>query len=843
MSYLPPAGYGGPSDRPRFPNPIPKLEEPPHISDDTSMRDTPDMAGDLDHRLKIETSDEDEEYDDSLLSDTSSEADEVPKPQRGLPVSQLPTGLCYDDRMRYHAEVAATSGENVHPEDPRRIYYIYKELCEAGLVDDKKYPSMVDMPLLRIDAREATRDECLLVHTRDHYEFVKSTAELSDEKLIDLSDDTNMDSIYFNALSYFSSKLSAGAAIETCRAVFSRKVKNAIAVIRPPGHHAEVDRTMGFCLFNNVCIASKVCQSDFGDECRKILIVDWDVHHGNGCQKAFYQDPNILYISLHVHMNGMFYPSGNEGDMFHCGEGPGLGKNVNIPWPTKGMADGDYMYAFQNVVMPIATEFDPDFVIVASGFDAAAGDELGGCYVTPPCYAHMTHMLMSLAGGKIAVCLEGGYNFHAISKSALAVTRVLMGEPPDRVSSTQASHHAVETVAKVRTVQSKYWRSIYPKDPIGGIFGGERLHDIIRQWQAQHLYDKYKLTQLHIFRDNISKSFEQQVLATPNYETKKRLLIIFHDAPDLLGHYNGLSTQQKLHDTWLVDGAQSYIKWAVSHGFAVIDINVPQHITINDEDSPEYHDTDVEYASTMTDVARKEGEKLAQYLWENYVEPWDFVGGIFLMGAGTAFHALAKLVSENENVYPSLLGIIGFIATNPIRPISNPSSHWVSQWYRENSLVYVSHVHSLWKKDNKPSRKYGRLVQSGGAVLNVMMKMHEDEVTEWIKEKVRDAAGGDGSDVDESIIDSAAEGDDGDDEVRNDGKNGGAVSDSGDTIDDPAAAAAASGLDMTAARSSGVSAGGGVSGGLAAGVLSQGTTTGQRVSMAGGGDVYMTTER
>jgi hypothetical protein len=154
----------------------------------------------------------------------------------------------------------------------------------------------------------------------------------------------------------------------------------------------------------------------------------------------------------------------------------------------------------------------------------------------------------------------------------------------------------------------------------------------------------------------------------------------------------------------------------------------------------------------------------------------------------------------------------------------------------------VSHVHSLWKKDNKPSRKYGRLVQSGGAVLNVMMKMHEDEVTEWIKEKVRDAAGGDGSDVDESIIDSAAEGDDGGDDDRNDGKNGGPVSDSGDTIDDPAAAAAP-GMDMAAARSGGLSAGGGVSGGLAAGVLSQGTTTGQRVSMAGGGDVYMTTER
>ncbi len=156
-------------------NPVPKLEEPVQFSDDTAMRDTPDVAGDMDSRLKIETSEDESE--DSLLSDTSSEADDaVPKSKRGLPIAELPTGLCYDERMRYHAEVAATSGENVHPEDPRRIYYIYKELCEAGLVDDKKYPPMVEVPLYRIDAREATRDECLLIHTREHYDFVKSTA-------------------------------------------------------------------------------------------------------------------------------------------------------------------------------------------------------------------------------------------------------------------------------------------------------------------------------------------------------------------------------------------------------------------------------------------------------------------------------------------------------------------------------------------------------------------------------------------------------------------------------------------------------------------------------------------
>jgi histone deacetylase 6 len=162
-------------------------------------------------------------------------------------------------------------------------------------------------------------------------------------------------------------------------------------------------------------------------------------------------------------MDGRFYPSGQDGAMDKVGEGAGEGMNVNIPWPTKGMADGDYMYAFQNVVMPIATEFDPDLVIIAAGFDAAAGDELGGCFVTPPCYAHMTHMLMGLANGKVAVCLEGGYNFAAISKSALAVTRTLMGEPPDRLPATQATQIAVETVAKVRDIQSRYWRSIHPK--------------------------------------------------------------------------------------------------------------------------------------------------------------------------------------------------------------------------------------------------------------------------------------------------------------------------------------------------------------------------------------------
>jgi len=263
-----------------------------------------------------------------------------------------------------------------------------------------------------------------------------------------------------------SALLSAGGAIEVCRAVTNRQIKNGIAVIRPPGHHAEPEGPMGFCFFDNVAIAARTCQADYGDKCRKILIIDWDVHHGNGIQKAFEWDPNVLYVSIHVFRDegGLFYPGSEYGNHKHCGLGKGVGFNINIPWPSKGMGDADYLYAFQQVIMPVAFEFNPDLVIIAAGFDAAQGDMLGGCFVSPAGYAHMTHMLMSLAEGRLAVCLEGGYNLAAIANSALAVTRVLMGEPPDRLEETRPTNAGLQTVQMVAMYQSRYWRCLEPKD-------------------------------------------------------------------------------------------------------------------------------------------------------------------------------------------------------------------------------------------------------------------------------------------------------------------------------------------------------------------------------------------
>lgn len=461
--------------------------------------------------------------------------------RRGL----LPTGCCYDDRMKLHANADFGPSPH-HPEDPRRIEEIMKIFKKGGLVytgpDSKLVDILKDNPtkyMWRIPARPATKQEICTVHTPRHYDWVQNLSEMStrDLRVLSHSLDQGRASLYVGGMSYEAALLAAGGAVETCKNVAAGKVKNAFAIIRPPGHHAEYDTPMGFCLFNNVPIGAKVCQSEYPDTCRKVMILDWDVHHGNGVQNMFYEDPNILYISLHVYANGDFYPGKPDnpmipdGDIDKVGEGPGRGKNVNIAWPSQGMGDGEYLAAFQKIVMPIAHEFNPDMVIISAGFDAADGDELGGCFVTPPCYAHMTHMLMSLAGGKVAVCLEGGYNLKAISHSALAVARTLMGEPPPKMEIPPINKEAAKLLVKVQAAQAPYWECMRP-----GIIDvrelgdkASRLHDVIRGYQRQALSEKYSMIPLFIQREVLYKSFENQVLVTPGLQAKRKIMFIIHD--------------------------------------------------------------------------------------------------------------------------------------------------------------------------------------------------------------------------------------------------------------------------------------------------------------------------
>lgn len=480
---------------------------------------------------------------DTGESQTSDSTDELVKSM--LRRSQLPTGCCYDDRMKLHAN-ADFGPTPHHPEDPRRIEEIMKMFKKAGLVftgpDTELLDILRETPnkyMWRIPARPATKQEICMVHTPRHFEWVHGLTGMSTEELRHLSQqlDQGRDSLYVGGMSYEAALLAAGGCIETCKNVAAGEVKNAFAIIRPPGHHAEPDTGMGFCLLNNVPISAKVCQHEHPDTCRKVCILDWDVHHGNGVQNMFYNDPNILYISLHVYDNGNFYPGKPEnpmipdGDIDKVGEGPGQGKNVNIAWPSQGMGDGEYLAAFQKIVMPIAREFNPDMVIVSAGFDAADGDELGGCFVTPACYAHMTHMLMSLAGGKVAVCLEGGYNLKAISTSALAVARTLMGEPPPKMDIPPINKEAAKLLARVQAAQAPFWECMRPGviDVLGLGEHASRLHDVIRGYQRHMLSQKYNMVPLFIQREHLYKSFENQVLVTPGLQAKKKIMFIIHD--------------------------------------------------------------------------------------------------------------------------------------------------------------------------------------------------------------------------------------------------------------------------------------------------------------------------
>ncbi|KAI1893009.1 hypothetical protein AGOR_G00139390 [Albula goreensis] len=339
------------------------------------------------------------------------------------------TGLVYDQRMMEHHNM----WDSHHPELPQRISRIFNRHKDLGLVSRCH----------QIPARLATEEELAFCHSLEHIAKIKSTEGMKPRDLHRLGEEYN--SIYISAESYRSALLAAGSCFNTAQAVLTGQVRNAVAIVRPPGHHAEKDAACGFCFFNTAALTARYAQTLVKRPLR-VLILDWDVHHGNGTQHIFEDDDSVLYISLHRYDNGLFFPSSEDADCDRVGQGKGRGFNVNIPWSGGKMGDPEYLAAFHTVVMPIARQFDPELVLVSAGFDAARGDPLGGYQVTPEGYAHLTHLLMSLAAGRVILILEGGYNLTSISESMSMCTSTLLGDappagPPAAPSSERSCRH------------------------------------------------------------------------------------------------------------------------------------------------------------------------------------------------------------------------------------------------------------------------------------------------------------------------------------------------------------------------------------------------------------------
>ncbi|MFQ5808170.1 MAG: histone deacetylase [Armatimonadota bacterium] len=300
------------------------------------------------------------------------------------------TGLVYHESYLDHD----TGGR--HPETPERLRAIMARLEQTGLMQR----------LHRIDPSPAPLEALTAIHTEEYVAEVRRACREGQPFLH--SSDTPI-----GPKSYRAALLAAGGVLSAIDAVMAGDVRNAFCAVRPPGHHAVEDRAMGFCLFNNVAIGARYAQRKHN--LRKILIVDWDVHHGNGTQAAFYDDPDVLYVSVHQYP---FYPG--TGAASETGAGPGEGSTLNAPLPA-GSGDDVYERVFEDILKPKALAFAPDLVMISAGFDAHEDDLLGSMQVSTEGYARLTRLVRDIAerccSGRIVSVLEGGYHLEALAAS------------------------------------------------------------------------------------------------------------------------------------------------------------------------------------------------------------------------------------------------------------------------------------------------------------------------------------------------------------------------------------------------------------------------------------------
>lgn len=272
------------------------------------------------------------------------------------------------------------------------------------------------------ESGEAAREDLLRVHTEAHVRHVREACELAARKgaVVAIDTDTNV-----SGASWEAAVGSAGAAIAAARAVAEGDLRTAFVAGRPPGHHATPDRAMGFCLFNSIAVAARWLQAQ--GHAGRVLIVDWDVHHGNGTQDIFYRDPTVSFVSLH---QSPHYPGTGMAD--ERGTGAGEGSTLNVPLPA-GTPRAEYRARFESAVEEATRDFPPDFVLVSAGFDVLAGDPLGGMLLEPEDLHAMTRFLIEQAAerceGRVVALLEGGYDPARLGVGAVAVIRALAGLP------------------------------------------------------------------------------------------------------------------------------------------------------------------------------------------------------------------------------------------------------------------------------------------------------------------------------------------------------------------------------------------------------------------------------
>lgn len=354
--------------------------------------------------------------------------------------SMVSIAIIRDDRYKEHIAGSA------HPESPNRLSVIHELL-------DKVFPAL---PL--IQPRLATEDELALVH--DPF-YIQTVAGTDGRMHSQLDPDTGT-----SPRSYEVARLAAGGLLEAVDKILKTPPPpsgekseldtphSAFAFVRPPGHHAEADHAMGFCLFNNIAVAAAYAKEKHG--LKRVLIVDWDLHHGNGTQHSFYEDPSVLFFSSHQYP---YYPG--SGNYDQTGSGAGEGFTVNAPFPTR-FGDAEYIRVYSEILKPIALEYKPELVLVSAGFDPYYQDPLGGMGVTGEGFGVLASIVREIAdstcNGRVLLTLEGGYNPDGLRDGVRAVLNAF--SKPLQSVTVPAAPSADRVIKSITSIQKKYWKSL-----------------------------------------------------------------------------------------------------------------------------------------------------------------------------------------------------------------------------------------------------------------------------------------------------------------------------------------------------------------------------------------------
>jgi len=338
------------------------------------------------------------------------------------------TALIADRRYMRH------SAGRVHPERPDRVAAMIEMAQRLNRDALKTYAP-----------REASLDEIGLCHRPDYIKAVERTAGLDH---FDFDPDTHSSPDTWNTAT-----LAVGGVLTAVEAVLDGEAQNAFAIVRPPGHHALPERAMGFCFFNNVAIAATWLVRMRG--MRRVLILDWDVHHGNGTQEIFYESPQVLYISTHQYP---FYPG--TGAIDEIGAAGGTGFTVNAPMPAT-FGDGEYLRIFDDLLIPVARQFNPEFILLSAGFDCHYRDPLGAMRVTEDGFVAMTRRMKRLAaeccGGRLVAALEGGYDLKALADSGRAVLQELGRDGDEQIAPAVDGERVIPIVQRAQYFLHRYW--------------------------------------------------------------------------------------------------------------------------------------------------------------------------------------------------------------------------------------------------------------------------------------------------------------------------------------------------------------------------------------------------